>query len=79
LRTAPPHIDHITDLENLYTYSIAPRVLWRDRNAFSLEPVLDLRQAVAVSSLSSAVSRAQSFMAQIMNRLLEQINPKNIG
>jgi len=31
-----PHLDHITDLENLYTYNITPQVLWRDKNAFPL-------------------------------------------
>lgn len=31
-----PHVDHIADLENLYTYGIKPRVLWRDKDAFPL-------------------------------------------
>jgi len=31
-----PHIDHIADLENLYTYNIMPRALWRDKDAFPL-------------------------------------------
>lgn len=31
-----PHIDHIADLENLYTYGIKPKVLWRDKDAFPL-------------------------------------------
>jgi len=31
-----PHIDHIADLENLYAYSIKPKVLWRDKDAFPL-------------------------------------------
>lgn len=31
-----PHIDHISDLENLYTYDITPRVLWRPEDAFPL-------------------------------------------
>jgi competence protein ComEC len=34
-----PHIDHIADLENLYTYNITPRVLWRDKDAFPLKIV----------------------------------------
>jgi len=34
-----PHLDHISDLENLYTYSITPRVLWRPRAAFPLKTV----------------------------------------
>ena len=32
-----PHLDHIADLENLYKYNIAPRVLWRANEAFPLE------------------------------------------
>ena len=31
-----PHLDHISDLENLYAYAIKPRVLWRDKDAFPL-------------------------------------------
>lgn len=34
-----PHIDHIADLEGLYTYNITPRVLWRDKAAFPLKIV----------------------------------------
>ena len=32
-----PHLDHIADLENLYTYNITPRVLSRNKEAFPLE------------------------------------------
>jgi len=35
-----PHLDHISDLENLYTYNITPRVLRRNNDAFPLEIVL---------------------------------------
>lgn len=31
-----PHLDHIADLENLYTYGIKPKVLWRPEGAFPL-------------------------------------------
>ena len=34
-----PHIDHIADLSNLYTYGIAPRVLSRSTEAFPLNQV----------------------------------------
>jgi competence protein ComEC len=34
-----PHIDHIADLENLYTYEITPRVLSRPKEAFPLSQV----------------------------------------
>ena len=34
-----PHIDHIADLQNLYTYGITPRVLSRSTEAFPLNHV----------------------------------------
>jgi len=31
-----PHIDHISDLENMYYYNMKPNCLWRDKRAFPI-------------------------------------------
>jgi competence protein ComEC len=52
-----PHIDHIADLENLYTYDITPRVLWRDKDAFPLQIVAtDSATQVALKRKANAMS-----------------------
>lgn len=36
-----PHKDHIFDLPRLLNYSIRPRVLWREKDSFPLDPILE--------------------------------------
>ena len=36
LAISHPHIDHISDLGNMYLYGITPYYLWRDKQAFPL-------------------------------------------
>jgi Predicted hydrolase (metallo-beta-lactamase superfamily) len=56
-----PHIDHIADLENLYTYNIKPRVLWRAKDAFPL-------------SVSYNDSPAQASLKRKANSMNEEYN-----
>lgn len=56
-----PHTDHIADLENLYTYGIKPKVLWRDKDAFPL-------------SISYNDSPAQSSLKRKANAMNDEYN-----
>lgn len=56
-----PHVDHIADLENLYTYGIKPKVLWRDKDAFPL-------------SISYSDSPAQASLKRRANAMNDEYN-----
>lgn len=54
-----PHIDHIADLENMYTYDIKPKCLWRDKRAFPL-------------IILTSDSQAQISLKKCANRMSEE-------
>lgn len=56
-----PHIDHIADLENMYTYDIEPRCLWRDKRAFPLTILTSDRQAqISLKNCANRISEEYS-------------------
>ncbi|WP_419823418.1 ComEC/Rec2 family competence protein [Anoxybacterium hadale] len=56
-----PHIDHIADLENMYTYDIKPKCLWRDKRAFPLTILTSDRQAqISLKNCANRMSEEYS-------------------
>ena len=67
-----PHLDHISDLENMYYYDILPSSLWRDERAFPLQVTRSDSQAQI--NLKNCVNRMNNDYSGTID---ESKNPKN--
>lgn len=67
-----PHIDHISDLENMYTYSIKPNYLWRDKRAFPIQILSSDQPAI-----KNIKKRANEMSEEYSSSISWETDPEN--